>query len=737
MNNFNKLYNLILESIITQNKATRRKMLEATFSDQQNITYVQKFLDSLNNNKAADFLCKYFCTGQLIDTDDPLIDKVLSILKRNTSFDTQKDISLDQFIKQNQKYLNRDQFKNKNINLDKIKVFSEKRTFDKGVVVYKVQQSKEAQRVVRKIIDAQWGDDADPWCLAAGHGQALDDHYRQHWMYYTAYPKHIAFQNGQLLAFCASAGSNVEWWDRQDHSTNYLVLLDGSQMQIEIPQFTREEQIKIFVQKKHLIYNKETGRYDCNWNLEISDNELIDGEIPVPLGEISGSFEAIRCYHLKSLKNGPVNVHGGYNIIYCKSLTSLDGLAKWIDDYLAIDHCINLEDISAIDDCEMKHPNISKHGCKKLLSKQEIIEEFIESNRLNYNQATKLYDCTHEVVLADEDLIDGYIPVPFGRVFDSFYVSNCVTLKSLKNSPKYVRRGFYCKGCTALTSFEGCPENLEGNFYAQGCTNVTTLKGTQNLDKETMYFDNCPKIPNEERKQFFLDKNKRRVELDPETGKYNSKGSIYIGNEQIIDGHFPVKFGKVLGNFKCFETDLITLQGAPEEVTEDFNCTHCLKLKNLVGGPKKVGENYSCAQCYGLQSFEGIAKEIGYSFIADHCSALKEIKEAPRVINGAYRVKNCKALTSLVGSPQIVKGDCEFNWDENLQSLQGCPREISGDFNINHCFKLKSFEHGPQKVGLRYFAMNCVSVKSKAGLQKTKVQKGIWLPDQLKENKDE
>jgi hypothetical protein len=64
----------------------------------------------------------------------------------------------------------------------------------------------------------------------------------------------------------------------------------------------------------------------------------------------------------------------------------------------------------------------------------------------------------------------------------------------------------------------------------------------------------------------------------------------------------PIRFGVVLGDFSCYENDLITLDGCPHTVDGNFYC-YRNKLKSLVGGPTTVF-SYNCAS-NKLENFEG------------------------------------------------------------------------------------------------------------------------------------
>ena len=114
---------------------------------------------------------------------------------------------------------------------DDVFAFSNKQTFSDGITVYDVQDDLEGQQAVRAIIDTHWGENANPWCLAAGHD--LDGHgdaWRM-WENYSGTDKRIAFKDGKLLAFCASEDDTVTWWDREDEAHSgipYIIKKDGN-----------------------------------------------------------------------------------------------------------------------------------------------------------------------------------------------------------------------------------------------------------------------------------------------------------------------------------------------------------------------------------------------------------------------------------------------------------------------------------------------------------------------------
>ena len=90
-----------------------------------------------------------------------------------------------------------------------------------SIRVYDVEDSKEGQLAMRKIINTHWGEDANPWCLLQGDGEGnLSSNAWYYWNHYNGVPKRVAFKDGRLLAFCASNYAKNYWWDRQDNAHN-------------------------------------------------------------------------------------------------------------------------------------------------------------------------------------------------------------------------------------------------------------------------------------------------------------------------------------------------------------------------------------------------------------------------------------------------------------------------------------------------------------------------------------
>ena len=61
-------------------------------------------------------------------------------------------------------------------NPDTVKEFSNKKDLGNGVVTYDVEQTKEGQIAVRKVIDTHFGKKSNPWCLAARSNRAAQEY---------------------------------------------------------------------------------------------------------------------------------------------------------------------------------------------------------------------------------------------------------------------------------------------------------------------------------------------------------------------------------------------------------------------------------------------------------------------------------------------------------------------------------------------------------------------------------
>lgn len=150
-------------------------------------------------------------------------------------------------------------------------------------------------------------------------------------------------------------------------------------------------------------------------------------------------------------------------------------------------------------------------------------------------------------------------------------------------------------------------------------------------------------------------------------------GSVNLNN-RLEDRKLPIKFHMVDGYFDISDNKLKTLEGCPEIVTKDFNCSKNA-LETLFDGPKEVGD-FNCSY-----------------------NNLKDLSYAPKVVKGFFDCSNNK-ISSLKGTPRTIKGyfRCAHN---HISSLKNGPKYIDLYFDCSFNF-LDKLTGGPHSVGQDY-----------------------------------
>lgn len=423
---FNKLYNIILQNIITEDKANLIARLKK--NNIKNAEQIGNQLSALKNNKLAEYLCDLICSLIIDNVNDPRVEKVKTIISVNPNINLnqyQIDELIDKFYKsavakiQNQTAQKRNQY------LDSIKVFSQKRDYGNSVVIYKVQDSMEAVQAVRKIIDNQLGYDSNPWCLVTRTEEdGLQTAYK-YWMnVYNCYPKHIAFYKGKLFALCANNREQNVWWNLQNQSNKNLIAPNYQIINVPNYVWNNNERVQNFVKGHNLIYNQKTGLYDSNQtgSFYVHDNELYQGHFPVPMGDFKCKyFGCTNSQTLTSLINAPRRIQGDFNLDQCRYLKTLKGGPEYVGGLYICDECRVLTDL---------------HGAPKYVGKDFWIRNCKFLQRLDGMENTVIngnFDCSHNL-----------------------------ELKSLRGGPKQVGRNYELRECYDVQSFVGLPEKIGG-----------------------------------------------------------------------------------------------------------------------------------------------------------------------------------------------------------------------------------------------------------------------------------
>ena len=148
----------------------------------------------------------------------------------------------------------------------------------------------------------------------------------------------------------------------------------------------------------------------------------------------------------------------------------------------------------------------------------------------------------------------------------------------------------------------------------------------------------------------------------------NGNVGVYVKSrniESLTNGLF--RWGNVEGNFTCSFTSITSLEGAPEKVGGNFDCSDCAKLKSLKGGPKSVGSSFICSDCVNLESLEGAPKEVGVGFYCSQCNSLTSLKGSPKKVGGYFNCRKCINLKSLEGAPEKIGERLNCRYCDNLK----------------------------------------------------------------------
>jgi hypothetical protein len=162
-------------------------------------------------------------------------------------------------------------------------------------------------------------------------------------------------------------------------------------------------------------------------------------------------------------------------------------------------------------------------------------------------------------------------------------------------------------------------------------------------------------------------------------GTVDVRGDVNLSFEELT--RLQIKFGKVSGNFFCYNNQMTSLEGCPNLVEGNFYCDNN-KLNSLIGGPIWVGGSFWCRN-NRLTNLEGGPSSVGRDFVCHH-NQLTSLEGGPDEVGRDFYCYN-NQLTSLDGGPDNVGG--EFRCDEPFKTL-------IGSFNSYNDFKDSIKEYG-------------------------------------------
>lgn len=663
MNNFNKLYNLILQSIITEGRAQFAAAINKYNKNSIKPIPVDQTVNqlvALNNNKLATYFCKLLVHEVVKSLKDSRLAKVQKIVKNDNTFNLEKyGDDLDQLINQNYMKLHLQQIKQKYSNPDNIKQFTNKQECGNGIVVYQIQDNKNGMLAVRYFIDATMSPSTNPWCLVGRVHDNDFDYFRawDYWKHYNAYPKLFAIKKGKPFAFCANNKQQILWWNINDRQSPELK--DGQRtIRVKTPNFYTTEQknqLNLNWIKNMFAYNQQTKKYDY---LNKDDNDILtikqsfigdDGKLVIPLGTVKCSLSVNGILKLKTLQNFPERVEGDFYIIECDALTNLQGAPKYVNGQFGITECTYLQSLKG---SPIECNNFYCSSCDKLESFQGAPQIVHNKFKANYCAGIKSLKGSPK------------------KTGGSYVVYMLPNLQSLVGGPEEVGYLYQVSHCKSLTNLIGMPKKIKGKFTCHSNAGLKSLQGlTQDIDEEYDIQD-CPYLDQNEVRKVNNSLDVRKSHLNKETGRWDVNGSIKITDpNMILNGHLGIKLGVVKGNFTISpKLKIKSLQNGPTKVEGNYIVKSCIELTNLKGAPEEVGGSFYCSDCYSLTSLKGAPRKVGDTFGIDGCVRLQNLQGSPDYVGGDYFAPRT-GITTTKGISNTVKGNLNISFSDNLKQI--------------------------------------------------------------------
>ena len=161
------------------------------------------------------------------------------------------------------------------------------------------------------------------------------------------------------------------------------------------------------------------------------------------------------------------------------------------------------------------------------------------------------------------------------------------------------------------------------------------------------------------------------------------KAMFRISDKPNKDGMFEVSInGSVTAKGKL--QSITNGKFVFKEVKGWFDVTLCHDLISLEGCPKYVGDNFKCTCCENLKSLEGCPEHVG-SFKMGLCDKIETLKYAPKTVDHDFLCYKCKSLKSLKGCTNFIPGRFDCSRCESLHSIEYCPEYVGENFECYSC----------------------------------------------------
>lgn len=319
MNKFNTLYNHIITQARIDQFEPRLKKFKVKYPDFD----VDKTLKDLLAlpSKESKLACTLIVNELITGVDDKKFEMYKDdILNSDVDVSNVKQI-LDHIKQRGTKNYN-NQIQSIYDNLQKrFDCLTNKQELDNKIVIYTIKDNRAAMRQIRQIVDAFSPNEKSIWCIIRRQNNGDMDQGWSNWIKYNAYPKQIAFQNGKLLAFNANQSKDNLWWDVKNLQSNTLKDLYGKPVKTKQSKpYDDNKRTELTIKQLQQLQKDQNGVYRTNGDFSITNDCVVDGNLPIKLSYVGRNFNINGCISLTSTETFPKKVGGEVSCKQCDAI---------------------------------------------------------------------------------------------------------------------------------------------------------------------------------------------------------------------------------------------------------------------------------------------------------------------------------------------------------------------------------------------------------------------------------
>lgn len=196
---------------------------------------------------------------------------------------------------------------------------------------------------------------------------------------------------------------------------------------------------------------------------------------------------------------------------------------------------------------------------------------------------------------------------------------------------------------------------------ALGGEDKQVIKETKNKIKEYL-------------KKYYMGASYMKISKNPDDDGKFIVNATYIETKTLTDISTLTNELFKFGPCKYMEIvnvrDLVSLEGAPQEVEGDCKICICPNLKSLKGCPQNVKGNFECSNT-GIISLEDGPTEVGNHYKVNDNNDLKTLNGAPKKVYGHFDCSRCENPFTEKDVKSVCKVEGDILVDHETQVRRG------------------------------------------------------------------